>query len=78
MLFKTSKKTNIKDISANIVDRGFYSLNNYTICSNKYKIVHLFQRKNILIKLIMRLQDPLDALEREHIRKEFVTIYERS
>jgi hypothetical protein len=54
-----------------LADRGFYSLKNYLIGINKYKIVPLLfpKKKPSLITLIMRLQEPLDSFKEGKYKK---------
>jgi hypothetical protein len=65
MLFELQRRRILKIGQLILADRGFYSLNNYLIGLNKYKIIPLIfpKKKPSLITLIMRLQDPLDAFK---------------
>jgi hypothetical protein len=71
MLFELQKRRILRIGQLILADRGFYSLNNYSIGINKYKIVPLLfpKKKPSLITLIMRLQDPLDAFKDEKCQK---------
>jgi len=65
MLFELKRRRILKKGQLIICDRGFYSLENYLIGINKYKIVpFLFPKKKpSLITLIERIQNPLDYFD---------------
>lgn len=54
-----------------LTDRGFYSLNNYLIGINKYKIIPFVfpKKKPSLITLMWRLQEPLDSFKEGKYKK---------
>jgi transposase len=67
MLFKLKKRRILEKGQLILADKGFYSLKNYSIGINKYKIVPLLfpKRKSSLITLIKRLQNLLEYFTEE-------------
>jgi hypothetical protein len=70
MLFELQRRRILKKGQLIIADKGFYSLENYLIGINKYKIVpFLFPKKKpSLITLIERIQNPLEYFTDEEHR----------
>jgi len=71
MLFELKRRRILRTGQLILADRGFYSLNNYLIGINKYKIVPLLfpKKKPSLITLIWRLQEPLDSFKEGKYKK---------
>jgi hypothetical protein len=76
MLFELKKRRILKKGQLILADKEFYSLKNYSIGINKYKIVPLLfsKRKPSLITLIERLQNPLEYFTEKNIKQSFMTI----
>jgi IS4 transposase len=62
ILFELKRRRILKKWHLILADRGFYSLENYSIGINKYKIVPCIfpKKKPSLITLIERIQNPID------------------
>ena len=75
MLFELKRRNILKKGQLILADRGFYSLENYLIGINNYKIVPLLfpKKKPSLITLIERIQNPLDYFDE---KKDDTGIYE--
>jgi len=75
ILFELKRRGILKKGQLILADKGFYSLENYLIGINKYKIIPLLfpKKKPSLITLIERIQNPLEYFTEEKYRTK---IYE--